>query len=755
VFGEPGRHDGLTQPDFDELRRSATLVDGMASYGFMIVVATPDQGRPVTVSATRIHGDYFEILGVSASEGRLLAAEETRLDANPLVAVVSESFRDRIFGSEESVVGRTIPMNGQPVEIVGVAAGGFGGAERGGSTDAWLPAGSLVPLLGFTYERLRSRESTTHRDILVGLREGVSPDAIQAQVGQVLAAIRRSVPGASESLPASDPTLYEGLHTPPSVRELTRRTLGMMAWAVALILAISCANVANLLLFRNLSRRGALATLRALGASSARLARHQLMESALLGLLGSVAALGVAWLISVPFRGERLVRMPAFDGLTLGAHTVLFVATAALLTAILFGAAPAALVGRFDLGAALKSSREHDTGRMGLLRAMLSTGQIALTLALLVGGLLMVRTITNLRAVDTGLDIDGVAWTLIVDRSNDVPDADDHLRHREMLAALRTIPEVEAAALDTYGPHGSQFRDVIRVPGTPEPEPGIQSTTAAFQVTPGWFEMLRMEPLSGRTFRDEDWTYPPGNDVVLTASLARRLFGRVDVAGATVVVGRRNGTERRVVGVVGEYRSMTSPGEPTDAFFVPHGSVPLSPQLSVMTRIRSRDAAALPRVREVLESFHPGVPIAEPQFLTERVALLRTEERLLGYLLWMLSAFGVLMSAVGLYGVIYFMVASRRRELGIRRTLGADGPDIVRAVGRPAVLIVISGTVVGAITAYALARVLQSQLFGVQALDAFSYAGACAVILVAALVAGMTPARAALAVDPLAILREE
>jgi putative ABC transport system permease protein len=279
----------------------------------------------------------------------------------------------------------------------------------------------------------------------------------------------------------------------------------------------------------------------------------------------------------------------------------------------------------------------------------------------------------------------------------------------------------------------------------------LNQLTTQWPVTPGWFDVFRMAPIAGRTFREDDWTFPAGNEVVLTASLARRLFGQVDVVGRTVVVGR-NTTEHQVIGVVGDYRSMNAPEEPSDAFFVP--SLTRS-DFSVMTRVRSGDGAAVARVREVIESFYPELPIPESEFLAERVERIRTEERLLGYLLWTLSAFGVLISAVGLYGVIYFIVSSRQKELGIRRALGADGIRIVRLVTRTAAVIVLSGAVLGALVAYALSGVLQSELFGVEALDPISYAGAAILVVLAAFVAGLTPARAALAVDPVAVLKDE
>jgi predicted permease len=752
VFGEPGRGGGLTRPDFDELRRNATLVDGIAVYGLMSLVATPEQGRPISIYAQGIYGDFFEILGATASEGRVLSAEDTDLDANPLVAVIGESLRDRAFGAGAAAVGRTLTVNGHPVEIVGVAAAGFAGAERQPPTEAWLPHGALVPLLGFQADRMRGRESSVGRDLIVGLREDVAMEAIEAQVSHVLAGIVATTPEAAESIPEGAPRVFEGLSTSPLERDLTHRTLRAMTWAVALLLAIACANVANLLLFRNLARRGALATQRALGASPGRLARNQLIESLLFGLLGSATGLGVAWLIKLPFRGEQLARTPAFEGFTVGWSTAAFASGAAMLTAVLFGMVPAALAGRFDLNASLRASRTHDSGRLGLLRAALSTGQISLTLALLVGALLMVRTIANLRAVDTGLDIEGVAWTVVPDRRPGGTTDVDHARQRELIAALSGVEGVEGVALDLFGPHGSRNVAPIGLPGVPlDVDVPLNQLTTQWPVTPGWFDVFRMAPIAGRTFREDDWTFPAGNEVVLTASLARRLFGQVDVVGRTVVVGR-NTTEHQVIGVVGDYRSMNAPEEPSDAFFVP--SLTRS-DFSVMTRVRSGDGAAVARVREVIESFYPELPIPESEFLAERVERIRTEERLLGYLLWTLSAFGVLISAVGLYGVIYFIVSSRQKELGIRRALGADGIRIVRLVTRTAAVIVLSGAVLGSLVAYALSGALQSELFGVEALDPISYAGAAILVVLAAFVAGLTPARAALAVDPVAVLKDE
>jgi len=759
-FEGPDRSEGLTQVDFDEFRRRATLVDGIASYGSVRLTVTVAGSRPFSVSGTTISGDYFAVLGVRPTEGRLLSAADTDIDSDPLVAVISGSLRERLFESEEAVVGQTLMMNGQPVAIVGVAGGGFRGAQRGATTEIWLPHGALVPLVGFPRERLMSRQSAMHNELLVLPRDGTDVQAVEVHVAGVLAGMAEEIPESVEQLTRIRPMAHQGLHTPPLVREVTNSTLRMMGWAVLLLLAIACANVANLLLFRNLARRGSLATRRALGASTGQLARQQLVESLLLGLLGGVAAVGVAWLIALLVRGERLVRMPAFEGFTFSWVTMGFVAASAALTVLVFGALPAALAGRFDLGDALRATRARETGRVGSIRVALATGQVGLTLALLVGGLLMVRTMLNLNAVQTGLVVEDVLW-VPVDPPRGLDPGELHARQRALLGEIEAVPGVEHAALDLYGPHGSRMLGRIAPPGTenapagpPGSEPPEGPRTLMWEVTPGWFDLFEVAAISGRTFVDSDWRVPAGDGVVLTASLARRLFGSTDVAGRVVAAGPRDLVARRVLGVVGDYTSLTNPSQATDAFFVPYGELTL-PQMSIFVKVRAGDRDAPTRVREILETAFPDVPVTDLMPLTDRVRALRSEQRMLGLLIWALAGFALLLSAVGLYGVIFFIVSQRKKEFGIRLALGADAARILRHVARSAFTIVAAGSTVGVIAAYGLARVLQGRLFGVGSVDAASYVGAAGLLGLAAVMACLAPARAAIGVDPVDTLREE
>ena len=755
LFSEPGLNEGLTIEDFDAVRAEATLVEGVASYGAIRAVARLESGQPIAVAATTVYGDYFDVLGVRPVDGRLLTAADTELDANPLVAVIGEGFRDRVFGPGDAAVGRTLDLNGQPVEVVGVAGGGFRGATRSARTDVWVPHSALVPLADFPPERLSSRRSAMHYQLLVRPTEGATHEAIESQVDGIMQRLAASFPESAEYFAERKARVYEGLHTDPLARERTNGTLRMMGWVAGLLLAIACANVANLLLFRNLARRGAVATLRALGASAGRLTRQHVIESLFFGFLGGGAAIGVAWAITLPLRGQSLVRMPAFEGLALHTPMMLFIAALAVATALLFGAAPAALVGRFDLGDALRATRAQETGRIGPLRTALSAGQVGLTLALLVGGLLMVRTLQNLNAVDTGLDTERIYQFALTTGATLGPEQ-QHAEKRALLADIAALPGVEGVALDLYGPHGSRFMGRVGLPSEPLDADGRpRSGAVVWEVTPQWFNVFGVAPIDGRTFRDDEWTASPEDGVVLTASLARRLFGTTDVAGQHVLartVG--DAAERPVIGVVGDYTSMADPNGPTDALFILHGEVPF-PQMSLMVKLGSGSSDTLEEIQGVLQGYFPDDPMPSPAALGDRVESLRSEQRMLGMLLWTLGGFAVLLAGVGLYGVIFFIVSKRKREFGIRVALGADALRILELVARSAVTIIALGSTGGMVAAYALSRVLRSQLFGVGTVDVASYVGAAGLLAFATALACAAPARYAMAVDPSQTLREE
>jgi putative ABC transport system permease protein len=741
---------GLTTTDFDDLRREASAFAGVASYGRSSLTLRSGGRRPIEVRASTVYGDYFEVLGVRPSAGRLLSAAETELGSDPLVAVISESLRASLFAPSEAVVGRTMMLNGQPVRILGVAGGGFRGAERGDDYEVWLPYGALVPLVGFDAATLRERRSTMHNELVVRLREGITPFAAESEVVRFLERLALRYPEDAEYLAGMLPVVYPGLHSPPMWRANTYATRRLLGGTVVVVLLIACANVANLLLVRNVKRRGALAMRRALGASSARIARLALLESMLLAAVGTLAGFVVAWLMSLLFRGERLVRMPAFESFTVDGRVLAFAAAATLLTAVLFGALPAWLAGRFDLGAALKAAGARDTGRTASIRTALSAAQIALSLALLIGSLLLTRTVRNLYAVDTGLDIDRVlALPLSLPRDLDATRMD--ALGRDLLTTVGVVPGVAGVALDLYGPHGPSMLGRIGLPGG---ETADLTRAQMVPVTPGWFDMFGVRAVSGRTFRAQDWRSGTPSGVVLTASLARRLFGREDVAGRRVAAGFGELAQVEVVGVIGDIRMAHTPGEPRDAFFMTFDNAPPFPMATLLMRTTT-DAVPAAEIRTAVERVLPSEPVPDPVPLTDRVDDIHSERRIFSNLLELLSTLAVLLAAVGLYGVLAFNVAGRRREFGVRLALGARATSVAGLVARYAVLMVGAGIGLGLFMAYAFSRLLENRLFQVEATDPATYAAAAALLALVGACACLTPALSAMRVDPARTLREE
>jgi predicted permease len=569
-------------------------------------------------------------------------------------------------------------------------------------------------------------------------------------------------PSRAEQFAQIRPSSVGGLHMAPAARERAYGTLSLMGWATALLLMIACANVANLLLFENLARRGALATLRALGASTGRIARQHLVRSLLVAVLGASGGAALGWGIGALFRGRLVVGLPDFAGLDPDPNLMLLIVGALVATTILFGVVPALFAGRFDLGDALRASRMRETGRLASLRVALSGGQIALTLGLLIGGLLMFRTIANLRGIDTGVDIERVVGVTF-DVPRDMEPEDLHALQRTVLDVVASEPGVERAALDWYGPHGSQFVAQVGVPADAENVAALPRTLV-WQVSPGWFELFGLGAISGRTFEDADWRIPSSGAAVLTESMARRIFGRSDVVGQPIWVRGAMPAERHVVGVVGNYTSFTvtarqldearRPATPTDAVFLPHGDVSLR-QITVFAKTAPSTPDVPNRVQAAIESILPEAPSPEPYRLEDRVDQIHREERLLSLLLLTSAGFGAVMSGVGLFAAIYFMVASRKRELGIRVALGADAIRILKLVTRSAAAIVLGGVTAGLVVAYPLSSALRNRVYGIEHLDPISYGTAALALGLVALLACLAPAREALRADPVAVLREE
>lgn len=741
---------GIATLDFDELR-AAPFVEGAASYGNVQLFVSRGDGPPYAAWGGVIYGDYFELLGARPAEGRLLTAEDNAFGADPFVAVIGQGLRDRLFGPGAEAAGRTIRLNGRSVRILGVTAGGFQGAERTDGHEMWIPYPALSALTGFTDERLLSRNSTMHQDLIVRLTDDRSLERGEERIASVLEAIGHAVPDHGEYLSGLRPTLLPGLTTPPMWRAATQRSLSLLAVIVGLVLLVACMNAANLLLFRNVTRRGSVAVRRALGASSGRIARSQIVQSLILAGIASLAGLAVAWLVTLPLSGESLLRMPAIDRFTVDSRVLGFAVAVAAATTVLFGTVPATLAGRFDLQDALRTAGRGDTGRAAGIRTLLAAGQVGVSLALLVGGAMLTRTVANLYAADTGIAVENVVTMPL--SFLDSQDPEERLAAVESaLRGVETEPVLEVASASLYNPHGGRLIGRIQRTGEADEQ---RLDAEMIPVTPEWFEALDVATVDGMALRLDEETWTPGS-TVLSASMARRLFGDpAQALGQPVRVGFGEMEDARVVAVTGELRRAYDPAELRDAFFVPFEQAPRLGGATLVVRATSVHESTLESIRQAVERALPDVPVAEAMPLSTRLDQIHSERRVFGKLLAMLSVLALLLAGVGLYGVVAFAVAGRRREFGVRIALGARGTTIAGLVARFAGSIVVTGSILGLLGGYALARTLESRLFGLEPLDPTSYVLAVFLFGLASAIACWIPTRRAVRVDPVRALRTE
>jgi predicted permease len=743
--GASDRSTGVSLPDMETLGAASSFagVAGNASLTLQVLTA---RGDAFTAIGEAVAGDYFGVLGVRPLLGRLLSADELAASSDPSVAVIGEAFWARVYGSDPMVVGQTLRVNGQALTIVGVAGGGFAGIELRRAIEIWVPISAYPGLRHFPSLDLGRAGRSFFQQVIGRLADGVSFEAGQAELRAIFAGLVEQQPETYERYVEYVPTVYPGVGIEPFVRERTRLALGIMFAVVAFVLLIACANVANLLLFRGVHRRGELAVRRALGASGVRVARQSLVESLLIAGAGAVCGLLIARWATALFSGASLARLPAQVTFSLDARILLFTIGTAVVTAMVFGMAPAVLAAREDPGGVLRSAGSGARGR-ARLRAGLSVLQLALTMTLLVSALLLLRTVRKLYAVEVGFDPTSVVAFRVDPEPQGYEAADGFALYDRLIDQVGSAAGVERVSASTHPPFvGSRMLSRVRPAEEAEPVP-----VDVDYVGPGFFATLDVPLIRGRELTAAD--LEPGTAVVIDDVLARRLFGSTDVVGRTL---RAPGgaSERTIVGVVSQvsYSDPTRERRPT--MFEPlTQSYTSGGFLLIRARLALADLDTL--VANALRSLDPAIPVAPAQRLSDGLDDQLSEQRLFARLLAVFAFVALFLSAVGLYALISHSVAGRTREFGVRVALGALRGRIVALVIGEAGLVTAVGVACGSVGAYAFGRVLDNRLFGVTASDPATWAFAAAVFGAVTFLAALVPALAATRVDPIDALRTE
>ncbi len=742
---------GASYPDYVDLRNSSVL-DGLAAYAG-IVVTLDVNGAPERLQGQVVTGNFFDVLGVPALIGRTLTPEEDRIDSPVRVAVLSYGAWRRRFGADPGVVGRSISLNGNAYSVIGVAPRGFAGPQLGDTPELWVPMALQEevrpPSAGALRQRLGGMRMLHMRDVrwldMVGrLQDGTSVTDAATALDVVGRRLQAAYPESNRDISATAVPLGDG----SGLRRDARPLLRLLAAAVALVLLIACANVASLLLARAVTRRREVAVRIAIGAGRAQLVRQWLTESILLGLLGAAGAIIVAyWGIPILYG----FGIPEGVNLSLNPRVLAFTFATGATTGLIFGLAPVFQLIRPDAVAALRGEGGSvATGiRATRARSAFVVLQVALSLVLLVGAGLFLRTLQAAYAVNLGYRVDRMLIATIEPGDRYTPVA-GQVFYAGVLNRLNALPGVVAAGAARVTVLSGASRTMpVSVDGRPlQPDRSNVIPVRANVVSERYLEAMDIHILMGRNFQTTDLPSSP-HVAIVSRSLANRLWPNTDPIGQTLV----SMSPLVVVGVVPDtvYRSTT------DRQNLPVYYVPLAQNyeaaVSLHVRTEGDPMALLPEVRRIVRELDPQVALVRPRRLEEEFSRSLVEERTMVKFVGSLSAIALLLAAVGLYGVMAYATRQRTTEIGVRLALGATPAAILNMVVLRGLWLVVIGAVFGLAGALVAVRFVRVLLFGVEPTDPVTWIAVSAVLMFVGFMACALPARRAMRIDPAAALR--
>jgi predicted permease len=718
-----------------------------------------------------VSGNFFATFGISAWRGRLLTDDDDREGAAPVAAISFHTWQDK-YGSDPSVVGATYQINGQPFTIVGVAAPGFFGAKIDGSTmpDFWLPLATEPAITG-TATRLRNN-GEPWLNLIGRIRRGENPKAVEAQLQVELHQWLASHVG--DMIPQEKAIWQtETLHLTPGgagvslMRENYKDSLRLLLLAALCVLLVAGANTANLLLARGLKERPQTALRAALGASRGRLMAKALRESVTLAVIGG--ALGIA----VAYAGARLLLYLSFNGWTPvdaapSIPVLLFALGISLATAIVFGIAPAWMTSHVQPIEALRGANRSTRGSRQWAQRTLVAVQAGLSLVLLSAAAMLGRSLWNMERQNFGFETGG-RYVVEIDpklsgyKQEQLVALTDALEER-----VRAIPGVRMAGSALYAPLTGYYWDHdIRIEGEPDPSAADSASSAWTRVTPGFFATLGDRVVMGRPFGAED-NAGARPVAIVNQAFAKRFFGRDNPVGRHFgPAPRKNAGMYEIVGVASDMQYFSGGGEPVaPMYFLPgaqstHFDEPASESREQWSHYLGQIVIWAPgdppgieaNVRKALAAFDPNLLVDAIRPYSKVIDAGFGQEKTIATLTWLFGALGLVLAAVGLYGVTAYGVEQRSAEIGVRMALGADRGSVVAMVLRGAFRPVGIGLALGIPAAIGAGRLISSRLYRVAPWDPLLLAGAAVALVTAALFAAAIPARRAASVDPVRALK--
>ena len=706
------------------------------------------EGEPERLTGQTVSANFFELLGATAATGRTFAVGEDSEGKNRVV-VLSHGFWQRRFASDKNILNKTLSLNGENYTVVGVMPPSFQyGREIGMVIDLWAP-------IVFTPEQLSSNSLTNEFLSVMGrLRAGVSQEQAQAEMKNIASNLRQ------QYMQGADATNWDLMLT--SFRQQVVGDISTMLWIVMLVvgfvLLIACANVANLLLARAAARQKEIAVRTALGAGRWRIIRQLLTESMLLSVVGGAFGLligywGVKALVSL-----NEDKIPRANEISLDWKVLLFTFGVSIVTGILFGIVPALQTTKADLHETLKEGgRSAAATTKQWIRSSLVVVEIGLALAVLVGAGLLVKSFLQVQQVNPGFNPDGLltmSLSLPATKYSEAPQRANF--YKQVLNDVRSLPGVQSVGAVSVLPlSGGGSSGSFRIEGRDIPQGQSLPHGARWAATPDYYKTMGIPLIRGRYFEERD-VAEALPVTIIDQSLAQKYWPNEDPVGKRISFeGTPTGRIwREIVGIVGHVKHTDLEGESRAQYYIPHLQRP-QPGMTLVVRTPNDPNSLAGSVRGVIKSADSDLPVFRVRTMDQFVADSMTQRRFALLLICVFACLALLLSAIGLYGVMAYSVTQRTHELGLRMALGAQASDVLKLVVKQGMLLAVVGLGLGVVGAIFLSRLMKTMLFNVSATDPLVFVAIALILATVALLACFIPARRATKVDPMVALRYE
>jgi putative ABC transport system permease protein len=735
-------------PNFVDWREQNHVFERLASYHDNDFIMT-GRGDSTRLRGAVVNADLFPLLGVAPVIGRGFLPDEDKPGDSGRVVVLSQGLFQKRFNSDPNVVNQSMVLDGKNYTIVGVMPSAFQFPIQNDPVELW----TTVALDREGKEPITEERGAHYMNVIARLKPGVSKEQAQAEMTSISARLEQQYP---------DKNLHKSSGVEPTLEALVsdiRPALLILLGAVGCVLLIACANVANLLLARAMVRHKEMAIRSALGASRMRVVRQLLTESVLLSLTGGALGLVLAvwWSDLLVALGKE--NIPRALQVGLDWRVLAFTFLVSVLTGIIFGLVPALHSSKTELTESLKEGGRGsgEGARRNRIRGVLVVSELAIAVILLVGAGLLIQSLWRLRQVSPGFESENLLTLVVGIPEVKYPTEKQAQFYRELVARVQSLPGVRSAGAVIPLPlSGDMFRISFETEGRPVAK-GDQPSADFFAIGDGYFKTLGVSMLQGRDFNERDNKQAPAV-IIVNQAFARKFFPNEDPIGKRIKPGISTDTDkpamREIVGVVSDVRNRNLSSELRPGYFLPAAQIPFN-QMTMVVRTTNDPHSVITAVQNEVHAMDRELPVFNVKTMDEYISATVAAPRFNATLLLIFATVALVLTIVGLYGVMSYSVAQRTNEIGIRMALGAQTRDVLRLIVSQGFKLVLLGLAIGLAGAFALMRVIASLLFGVTTKDPLTFAVVAVLLGLVALLACYVPARRATRLDPLSALRYE